>query len=86
MELNDYVSIIEAMDIMHKDPTHIARLCRQGKLEGAVKVGRDWRIPRTAAENYVPGPRGFATRKKHPRIPPEWEGILSPHPPKKNGF
>ena len=84
MDIEKYVSVLEAMAIMGRDPAHIARLCRQGKLEGAIKIGRDWRIPRATAENYTPGPKGFAARPKRPTIPSEWQEVLSHHPAKKN--
>lgn len=32
---------------------HLRRLCIQGKVEGAIKAGRDWLIPRAWAEGFV---------------------------------
>lgn len=84
MDIQDYISVTEAAAIMQKDPSLVQKLCRAGKLDGATKKGRDWLIPRESAENYTPGPRGFAARARAPRIPPEWQEVLSPHPPQKN--
>ena len=67
MEIADYVTIPEAMGIMDIDTSHIARLCRQGKLAGARKLGPNWIIPRTSVEAYTPGPKGFAA---HPEANP----------------
>ena len=58
MNLDNYFSILEASEAGGLSPSRLAFLCRQGKLEGAVKVGRDWRIPKSAVLNYVPGPKG----------------------------
>ena len=89
MDVKDYLSSTEAAEAMQKHRSQVQALCRQGKLEGAIKRGRDWLIPRASAENYTPGPRGFAAHpeniKNAPAIQPEWQDVLSPRPPKKNG-
>lgn len=85
MDIGDYISVAEAAEIMQKDPSLVQKMCRAGKLDGATKKGRDWLIPRKSAENYTPGPRGFAARPRAPTIPPEWLEVLSLHPHSKNG-
>ena len=62
--LDDYISLSEAARIIERHPKHLALLCRQGKLEGARKIGRDWVVPRESVQNYTPGPQGFAAVKK----------------------
>lgn len=81
MDIKKYVTVSQAAEIMAKDVSQIARLCRQGKLAGAVKMGPNWVIPRASVENYTPGPKGFAAHpEKNPRrpapIPPEWREKL----------
>lgn len=64
MDISDYIPIIEAIHLLGVNRQQATRLCREGKLPGAIKIGQGWLIPRTSAENYVPGPQGFAA---HPR-------------------
>lgn len=58
------VTMNEAVQIMKKSNGEISRLCRNGKLNGAFRVGTTWLIPRASAENYKPLPRG---RQPKPR-------------------
>ncbi len=68
MDITSYIPITEAVTVMGVQRHHIARLCREGKLPGAVKMGTEWLIPRTSAEGYTPGPQGFAAHpEKNPR-------------------
>ncbi len=67
MDITEYVTVMEACQIMGIQRQHIARLCRQGKLPGAQKMCGNWVIPRESAEQYIPGPQGFAA---HPESNP----------------
>ena len=68
MGIEEYITIAEAIAIMGLQRSQIALLCREGKLAGARKAGPNWLIPRTSAETYTPGPRGFAAHpEKNPR-------------------
>ena len=60
MDINDLVSVEEAAKILGYRNSSVALLCRQGKLEGAFRIGHQWMIPRTTIENYEKGPQGFA--------------------------
>ena len=33
--------------------SYVGRLCRQGRIEGAVLLGRDWLVPQQAAEEWL---------------------------------
>ena len=61
----DMLTTREAAEIIGILPSSVKLLCRQGKLPGAEKRGRDWFIPRESAEGYTPGPQGFAA---HPEL------------------
>ena len=60
MDIKDLVSVEEAAKILGYRKTSVALLCRQGKLEGAFRIGHQWMIPRKTIENYEKGPQGFA--------------------------
>lgn len=60
VDVNDLVSVEEAAKILGYRNSSVALLCRQGKLEGAFRIGHQWMIPRTTIENYEKGPQGFA--------------------------
>lgn len=58
--MDDIVTTKEAADILGYSRMSVRNLCAWGKLPGAVKMGRDWVIPRATVEGYVKGPQGFA--------------------------
>ena len=60
MDIKDLVSVEEAAKILGYRKSSVALLCRQGKLEGAFRIGHQWLIPRKTIENYEKGPQGFA--------------------------
>jgi excisionase family DNA binding protein len=65
MNLDEYITITEAAQILNKTVSMIGRLCRAGKLSGAEKKGNAaWLIPRAAVESYTPGKRGPRTKKE----------------------
>ena len=89
IEAGDYLSMEEAMAATGYRRSTITQLCREGKVAGAVKIGRQWIIPRAGLMAYVPGPQGFAARPKTARrevgpLPPlagtekqaEWAGRI----------
>ena len=60
MDIKDLVSVEEAAKILGYRNSSVALLCRQGKLEGAFRIGHQWMIPKKTIENYEKGPQGFA--------------------------
>ncbi|MBQ9526262.1 MAG: helix-turn-helix domain-containing protein [Fretibacterium sp.] len=63
-----YLSVLEAAQKSGYDRKHLARLCQQGKLEGAIKKNGGWWIPEASLDAYEPGPQGFAAHpEKNPR-------------------
>ena len=67
MDIQEFISVEEAAELSGYGKWNITLLCRQGKLDGAVKVGKVWLIPRKAIEEYKPGPQGFAAVWAHRR-------------------
>ena len=63
--MDDYISAAEAAAIMNVTRWQVGYLCRTGKLPGAKKIGPNWAVLRSVAEEYTPGPKGFAA---HPDI------------------
>jgi hypothetical protein len=65
MDLDEYITITEAAQILDKTVSMIGRLCRAGKLFGAEKKGNAaWLIPRASVEAYRPAKRGAKPRKE----------------------
>ena len=60
MDIDNFISMEEAVKISGYKRSNLAYLCRNGLLEGARKIGNHWLIPREVLENYKPSPRGFA--------------------------
>ena len=60
MDINELVSVEEAAKMLGYKKSSVALLCRQGKLDGAFRIGHQWMIPRTTIENYEKAPQGFA--------------------------
>lgn len=46
----DYTSIKEASERWGISDSRIRVLCREGRIEGAVKIGRNWAIPAYASK------------------------------------
>ena len=67
MDIKDLVSVEEAAKILGYRNSSVALLCRQGKLEGAFRIGHQWMIPRKTIENYEKAPQGFAAIWKRRR-------------------
>ena len=85
----DYIDMETAMELTGYSAVNIRLLCRQGKIAGAVKVGRRWLIPKDGLLAYVPGPQGFAAAKAKSAplsMPPSDEAsrTLRPSEPKSS--
>jgi hypothetical protein len=64
VNLDEYVTIAEAAQLLNKTVGMIGRLCRADKFPGAEKKGSAaWMIPRESVLNYKPAPRGPKPRK-----------------------
>lgn len=66
--MKDVMTVAEAAEVLKKSTSLICKLCVQGKLAGAYKLGKKmWLIPEEAVREYVPGPKGFAAvwQNKH---------------------
>ena len=60
MDINDLLSVEEAAKKLGYRNSSITLLCRQGKMEGAFRIGHQWMIPKATIEKYEKTPRGFA--------------------------
>ena len=69
----EYVTAIQASEIIGKSINLIAKLCQSGRLPGAEKIGNTWLIPRASVESYAPGRRGPRTNKE--KLAAEMKGI-----------
>lgn len=49
------ISTTTAAKMLHMTSRRIAGLCQEGKIKGAVKVGRNWRIPEASLLSFRPG-------------------------------
>ena len=67
MDIQDFVSVEDAAKILGYVKSSVTLLCRQGKLEGAIRIGHQWLIPRKTIENYEKAPQGFAAVWKQRR-------------------
>ena len=45
---NEYLTIKEIAEKWDLTPRRIQIMCSQGKIEGAMKFGRDWAVPKDA--------------------------------------
>jgi hypothetical protein len=42
----DYITVMEASEKWNLSARRIQTLCNEGKVEGAIKFGREWAIPK----------------------------------------
>ena len=49
----EYMTIAEVCQLLRLSERTVYSLCRSGKLAGSFKVGRQWRVERTALEGWV---------------------------------
>ena len=61
---SDLVSAQEAAQILSVDRSRILVLLRQGRFDGAIKIGSYWAIPREAVENFKRLPPGVKSKTK----------------------
>ena len=54
----NFVSISEAAEILKLDRSRIGKLCREGRFDGAAKIGEAWIIPRESVLNHTRLKRG----------------------------
>jgi excisionase family DNA binding protein len=73
MDIKDLMSVEEAAKKLGYRKSSIGLLCRQGKLEGAFRLGHQWLIPKATIENYDKNPAGFAAMWKNRRKAEEAE-------------
>ena len=52
-ESEKLISVMEASEKLKLDRTSIARLCRQGYIKGATKIGKHWVIPEEAVKTFI---------------------------------
>ena len=65
MTLNEHlVSAPEAGKILGLTTVRVGVLCREGRFDGAAKIGRNWVIPRVSVENFRRLPPGAKSRTK----------------------
>ena len=55
----NFISAREAAQILNITSARIGVLCRQGRFEGAEKIGAGWIIPREAVANHKRLPPGL---------------------------
>ena len=48
--MEGYMTIKEAAEVWGVTPRRIQVLCADGRIDGAMKFGRDWAIPKDAAK------------------------------------
>lgn len=59
-ETKDFLSTSEYAAKLGVTPMRVRRLCQDGRIPGAKKIGRDWVIP--AGARPIPGTKGPAAR------------------------
>lgn len=56
--VNDYLTTKQAAEDLGLEESHIRRLCGQGIIEGAVRVGGRWLIPSPVQYKRLRAPKG----------------------------
>lgn len=54
MTLSPYYTVDEIAEMLHTHVETVRKWCRDGRLEGARKFGKDWFIPRTTIDPPKP--------------------------------
>ena len=67
--MTEFLKLQEVCEILRISKRTVYDLCRKGQLAGAVKVGRQWRVERTAFEEWVR--KGRAATPEAPERPEE---------------
>ena len=68
---DDYVSVHDAAIMLNVDRTRVNRLLYQGRFEGAVKIARNWVIPREVVENFQRLKPGVKSKTKQQKAEDE---------------
>lgn len=62
--IEDYLTSVEAGELIGRGKNMIAKLCQAGRLPGAKKIGLNWLIPRESVLAYQPLKRGRKSRRE----------------------
>ena len=62
--LEEYMSAHDVSRQLNIDRSYILVLCRQGRFDGAEKIGNYWVIPRKSVENFKRLPPGVKSKTK----------------------
>lgn len=73
MEPSEYLTTVQAADLLKLSSERVRQLAAQGRFPGAFLVGKVWAIPAAAVEGFVPNPPGRKSTRK-PRKRPESTG------------
>ena len=60
----EYMSAHDVSRQLNIDRSYILVLCRQGRFDGAEKIGNYWVIPRKSVENFKRLPPGVKSKTK----------------------
>ena len=64
MSAHSLLSVPEAAARLNLKPAWVRRLCLQGRLAGAHKIGRDWLIPEQSVIEFAKVPRKVGRPKE----------------------
>ncbi|MBR5973965.1 MAG: AAA family ATPase [Clostridiales bacterium] len=53
MDSRNYISTTEAAAILHMTTRRVIGLCHEGRLTGAIRDGRNWKIPEESVRSYM---------------------------------
>lgn len=62
-ETPDYMTAVEAAEIIRMEPDYVRRQCKAGNIR-AKKLGTEWRITRAALDDFMAGGPAPATRTR----------------------
>ncbi len=60
----ELISVHDAALLLNIDRSRVKLLCRQGRFDGAVKIARNWVIPRASVESFQRLKPGVKSRTK----------------------
>ena len=61
--MTEYLTTDEVAAVIRKSPDYVARQCKAGQIK-ATKLGNDWRIARTALDEFMSGGKAAPTRTR----------------------